>query len=85
MNRQTADEIAKKKATEAYAKKFHTGATLEFAKKDLQYRGGSVLYEVIIRADDMALYTFMFDMKTGVVEFSEYYRETFTKWREDSE
>lgn len=82
MNRQTADEIAKKKAIEAYARKFHTGATLEFAKKDLQYQGGSVLYEVIIRADDMALYTFMFDMKTGVVEFSEYYREALKRWTE---
>lgn len=82
MNRQTADEIAKKKATEAYARKFHTGATLEFVKKDLQYQGGSVLYKVIIRADDVALYTFMFDMKTGVVEFSEYYREALERWTE---
>lgn len=82
MNRQTADEIAKKKVTEAYAKKFHTGATLELAEKDLQFRGGSVLYKVIIRMDDMALYTFMFDMKTGVVEFSEYYREAFERWTE---
>lgn len=82
MNRQTADEIAKKKATEAYARKFHTGATLEFAKNDMQFQSGSVLYEVIIRADDLALYTFMFDMKTGVVEFSEYYREAFERWTE---
>lgn len=82
MNRQTADEIAKKKAIEAYARKFHTGATFEFVKKDLQYQGGSVLYEVIIRADDVALYTFMFDMKTGVVEFSEYYREALKRWTE---
>lgn len=82
MNRQTADEIAKKKATEAYAKKFRAGATLGFVKKDLQYQNGSVLYEVIIRADDMALYTFVFDMKTGAVEFSEYYREAFERWTE---
>lgn len=82
MNRQTADEIAKKKATEAYARKFHTGATLGFVKKDLQYQGSSVLYEVIIRADDVVLYTFMFDMKTGVVEFSEYYREALERWTE---
>lgn len=80
MNRQTANEIAIKKAEEAYAKKFHTGANLEVIEDGFQCSPG--VFNFVIKANDMAIYDFMFNFDTGAVEFSEYYREAFERWTE---
>lgn len=82
MNYLHAMDIAKKKATEAYTSKYHTGAKLEVIEEG--YRGKALSHgtclNIIIKADDMAIYDFMFNLGTGDVEFAEYYRDTFTRW-----
>lgn len=83
MDRLLAMDIAKKKATEAYTGKYHTGAKLEVVGES--YRRAALsqgtCLNIIIKADDMAIYDFMFNLGTGDVEFAEYYRDTFTRWR----
>lgn len=81
MNRFLAMDIAKKKATEAYTNKYHTGAKLEVIEERFQCSRG--VFNIVIKADDMAIYDFSFSINTGDVEFAEYYREAFTRWRED--
>lgn len=83
MNYLHAMDIAKKKAMEAYTNKYHTGAKLEVIEEGYRAKALShAVFNVVIKADDMAVYDFVFNMNTGDVEFAEYYRETFTRWRE---